>query len=593
MVASLHIALRRIILYLRPPKNLDAKQAVTVSYRYISWFISSICYLTGTQMNSYNYKVTVVIALFVFSRVILDYYLKSTDRVSIRFIGVVETIGLALILVPTGGLESPFIWYALNPVLATNCFEGIYCWVNLSIYLLASFLISLMLFNDEGLGAGELIQAKSNIILVYILVTIAMRLILRLVKQLDAQAEELKSRKQALESMNMELFEANLSVKRSMGYVMSLYQIIETFSLREDAHSILSQMVNSTSQIMECNVSFIWIASDKDEASSLITLGLSSYQRNSLITYLDSNAKEDLKYKTESSFEFEGDQYLMVPIKSASQFYGFMGMETSIAQRETGQNERAGGRSNELLSFLGDLVALILERHDYQELSAKLLILEEQNRIANEIHDCVSQRLFSILCGVHALSTNWNRLDSLSISRQLELIEQSTKETSKELRTSIYRLSTSNRGESLFKGNMEDYLKDFACLNNVAVRFSFDGDEMLIPSSQKEALYRIVREAAGNAVRHGKCSKLEVQLWIHEATLELMIKDNGKGFDTVLTLQDKECRGLGLNNILVLTQTYNGVFDLISGERMGTTLKFKFPLGYRSAHILKQDGGAA
>lgn len=594
MSTSLCYLLSQALLYLKPPKNLDAKQRVIVSYRYISWFITSIYYLTGPPYNGFIYKLAVVVALFVFSRIMLDYYQKATDRKSVRFFVIIETFGLTLLLIPTGGLESPFIWYALNPVLiASNYLEGIYCWVDLSFYLLTSLIISLKLFNSQGLAASELIQDKSYIILVYILVTIAMSLLAQLVKQLDQQAVELERQKQELVNMNEELYEANLRVNRSMGYVMSLYHIIETFSSREDTRTILDQLVNSTSQIMECNASFVWLTSHKDEPSRIITQGLSSYQRNTLQSHLDYHTTLERTYENPSPLELEGVQYVVAPIKSASRLYGYIGMELSTAQRDTVLKESLSERSTELLTFLGDLVALILERHHLEKLSSKLIILEEQNRIGNEIHDSVSQRLFSILCGIHALNANWNRLDAETISRQLELIEQSTKDTSKELRSSIYRLSTRKRGEKVFKENVETYLRDFASLNNVRVSFDFEGDEARISSSLKQALYRIVREATGNAVRHGKCSELEVQLWVHAATLELRIKDNGQGFDTALTCQNKKNRGLGLNNMQVLTQTFNGIFELESNEREGTALQLKFPLGYMTDLVLKREGGAA
>ncbi len=594
MSTSLRYCIRQALLYLKPPENLDTKQKVTVSYRYISWIITSIYYFVRPSYNSYYYKLAVVLALYIFSRAILDYYLESTDRRTIIFTVIIETIGLTILLVLTGGLESPFIWYALNPVfIASNYLEVIYCWVDLSFYILASLVISLKLFNNQGLTITELIQDKSYTILVYILVTVAMRLLGHSVKQLNQQAEELKRQKQELTSMNEELYEANLGVKRSMGYVMSLYHIIETFSSRENTHAILDQMVNSTSQIMECNASFIWLTPTKDEPSSLISHAPSSTQSNTLMQFLDSHAAIERKYEDQITFDLEGVRYNVASIKTASRLYGYIGIELSAVKEGTQWKGNLSERRTELLRFLGDLVALILERHQLEKFSSKLLILEEQNRIGNEIHDSVSQRLFSILCGIHALKANWHRLDAETISRQLELIEQSTKDTSKELRSSIYGLSTSKRGEKAFKENVGNYLKDFASLNNVKVSFNFSGDEDRISPPLKQALYRIVREATGNAIRHGECSELMVQLCIQATTLEIFIKDNGKGFDTVLTLQNKERRGLGLNNMQILTQTFNGVFELESNERAGTTLQLKFFLGNMSDQVLKREGGAA
>ncbi|MGI1659187.1 MAG: sensor histidine kinase [Desulfitobacterium sp.] len=595
MSASLRYLIRQGVFFLNPPRDLDAKQKVLTAYRYISWFITSLFYMMGPPRNSYMYKLVVVIALFVFSTIILDYYISSKEISSIRFVAAIETLGLTLLLVPTGGLDSPFIWYALNPVLiALFYLRGVYCIINLAFYLIASVVISLELFSSEGMTVLELIREKSYIILVYILVTVAMRLLASLVKQLDQQAAELQRQKQALCSINEELHLANSLANRSLGHIMSLYHILETFSSREETHSILEQMVFSTAQILESRASFIWISPHQAKPMSILGQGLTSWQMDTLSNYLDKLTKEEEeKREKRSAIHLKDSSYRIVPIKSSARFYGYIGIEGVSVQFKTCQKENQWNNELKLLNFLGDLVAIILERHELEKLSSKLLILEEQNRIGNEIHDSVSQRLFSILCGVHTLHVSWDSLDEVTINQQLDLIEQSTKETSKELRSSIYQLSTTKNGVKPFKDNLESYLHDFASLNTIEVNFDYRVAEERISSSLKQALYRIIREAAGNAVRHGHCSKLDIRLWINEASLELTVADNGSGFNTALILQDEEGRGLGLKNMQVLTQTFSGLFELSSSEGVGTTLQIKFPLGCETEYSIKRRGGAA
>lgn len=570
------------------PKNLDAKEKITVSYRYASWFMTSAFYLAEHPNGSLKYKAAVVVALFVFSRIIMDYYLNGTNRETIQKTVIIETIGLSLLLVPTGGLESPFIWYALNPVLiASNYLKAIYCWLDLLFYLTASVFINFKLFNDQGLMLGALIQDKYYIILAYILVTVAMRLLGNLVKQLDKQTEALKGQKQELISMNQKLQEANLSVKRSMEYVMSLYHIMGMFSSRGDTQGVFKQMVDSAAKLTESQGSFLWLSPYKDNESKLYAGESLPIQKEALSTFFK---ERELTFRAKGerfTFTFEKLPFLVTRVQASSCFYGYLGIEYSSRQ-----DEDMGFKKEKLLDFLAELIALVLERHDLEKLSSKLMIMEEQNRIANEIHDSVSQRLFSIVCGLHALNANWRMLDAAMINRQLQLIEQSTKETSKELRSSIYQLSSSKRGEKIFQENIENYLRDFARLNDVQVDFDFQGEEERIPSNLKKAIHRIVREAAGNAVRHGKCTELEVLLSIHATSLELRVKDNGIGFNPESVLSQPESRGLGLSNMQALTQSLNGIFELMSWENKGTELLFKFPLGLVSESI-KIKGGAA
>lgn len=588
MLANLHHLIRLGLRYLLPPSKLDAKQKVIVTYRYISWFITSLFYLTGPPYSTFVYKLMVVVALFVFSRILMDYYLKNSSIQTIPYTALVENIGLALLLVPTGGLESPFIWYALNPILiASSYLVGIYCWVNLTFYLLTSLIISFKLFNSHGLAVTELIQDKSYIILVFILITIAIRLIVSMVKQLDRQAEELEEQKQELMNMNKKLNEANESVNRSMEYVMSLYHIIETFSSREEPYALLAQMVNSTMKIMDCQSAFIWLAPYKDDNSELIAQNLTETQEIRLLKYLEGLVTMNTG-KKQFTYQLDETTYSLTHVQTTSRLYGYMGI--AVTTENLGNCHDI---NHELFNLIGELVAYILERKQLEQMSANLAILEEQNRIGNEIHDSVSQRLFSIICGLHALNSNLHRLDPESISRQLLLIEQSAKETSKELRTSIYSLSLCKKGEAVFRRDLENYLMDFESLNGIKVSFEFLGEEGRISFPLKHAVYRIVKEATGNAVRHGKCRELKVQLIVQISTLELLIKDNGQGFDTEYVLQNRDNRGLGLNNMQLLTQSFNGLFELLSNEKCGTEIRIKIPLSNISDLQVKRQGGVA
>jgi len=387
--------------------------------------------------------VVVVLALLIFSRLILDYYLKSSATRNVQTTLIFETIGLTLLLIPTGGLESPFIWYALNPVfIASTYLKAIHVWLSLSFYLLAALLVSASLFNINDLNLIGILQDESYIILVYILITIAMRLLASLVNQLDLQAEIL------------------------------------------------------------------------------------------------------------------------------------------IIQRQ------------ELLDMNGQLHEVILEREQLEASSKKLMIVEEQNRIANEIHDNVSQRLFSILYAVHSLKVNWRAIDEIAIGQQLQLIEQSAKETSKELRVSIYRLSSSKKEENEFKKNIDNYLRDFASLNSVTVIFEFQGNEEAIDYGLEQAIYRIVREATGNAVRHGRCTKMQISMIVDEETLELVIKDNGQGFDTISALENHTNHGLGLKNMQKLTRTFGGIFYLSSEIGRGSAIEISIPFEDIKKRSLKQGGAA-
>ncbi|MDR3601033.1 MAG: sensor histidine kinase [Desulfosporosinus sp.] len=556
------------------PQGLDAKQKIIVSYRYVSWLITSIYYLIALPYTGLRSKAVVVLALLIFSKLIMNLYLKSRAARDIQTIIIFETLGLSLLLIPTGGLESPFIWYAFNPVfIASYYLNAVYSWISIAFFLLTAFFVSSNLSNMKGLSKAEIMLNKSYILHVYILIIIAMRLLTRLVNQLDHQAEVLEKQRQEQIELNTRLHEANTNVKRSVEYVMSLYHIIEAFSTREKTRSIFQQMVESTINIMEGQAVFLCLNYEKDRPGDLMTQNFPLEEIREFQVFMDNEMTSLREQEDQLRLNYKEMNFEVIAVQTNSRNYGYLGLE-----RKKIQNNEADHSKTELLKFLANLIVAILEREQLEKMSTKLMILAEQNRIADEMHDNVSQRLFSILCAVHTLNVNWRKIDDKSISNQLLLIEQSAQETSKELRVSIYQLSPSKSEANTFKETIDSYLREFSRLNNVTVTFEFHGDEESIPSEMKQAVYRIIREATGNAVRHGKCTEIQISMLVDLVTLELMLKDNGQGFDNVSALENPSKNGLGLKNMQTLAQTHGGTFNLSSRIGKGSNLQISIPL---------------
>ena len=163
---------------------------------------------------------------------------------------------------------------------------------------------------------------------------------------------------------------------------------------------------------------------------------------------------------------------------------------------------------------------MTLERFNLEDMEDQLLIMEEQNRIANEIHDSVTQRLFSIKYSIHGLMERQKTLSGEELGEVLREIKESSCLALQELRNSIYKLSSAKKEERAFQIALKSYLDSISKLNGINIQFNFNGDENLLSLQIKKAINRIIREAAGNAVRHGKCKNLQVELEIGMSWLD-------------------------------------------------------------------------
>jgi NarL family two-component system sensor histidine kinase LiaS len=158
------------------------------------------------------------------------------------------------------------------------------------------------------------------------------------------------------------------------------------------------------------------------------------------------------------------------------------------------------------------------------------------------------------------------------------MIEDSTKEIGNELKAFIYNLSPEKNKMKSFYENVYKFLHEFASLNNIKLDIVLRGEAERLDNDLKLALIRIIREASGNAVRHGECSKIKVKMIIEPACCSLMIEDNGRGFRVEELKLNCDRQGLGVNNMKTLTQIFNGTFHLTSTPGNGTRIRIAIPL---------------
>jgi signal transduction histidine kinase len=543
-------------------------------FRYISWFLTSMFYLKSSAGYPVIFQAGVILALLLASWIAVQLYSKSKRNPSNIFgTIVIDTLFIGvLLLIPTGGINSPFVWYALNPVfMAISLLPVIYCWGVLGI--LSAAVAGSALYYGNGLHI--LNQFKDNLwfSLVFLLLITAALLFARLNKQMSEAYEKLSDTHQTTE--------------RLLDHISDLYNALESFSVGENPRQSAGLLATYARKLTGSRAGFcyiaqehydyLWETSDPD--------GILSHFRRREMENLWNNVKEGKGRVYRLPLEhtvLEGREIICVPLQSDSIFFGLLGYVMYSGNKNFESESRA-------LSYLAELVATVMERQKAEDLSAKLLVVEEQNRIANEIHDGVSQQLFSVVYALHALSQKKGLLQEWEVQKQLSLIKKTANQAAKDLRASIYRISPNKRGEQVFSAGVSSYLEDLAKLNNIDVEFLPEGSEESLSPALRKALYRIIREATSNAVRHGKCDSIKVILKMSPVKVTLQVIDDGKGFN--VDKQD-QTSGLGLVNMRSLMTTFNGSFTIDSYPGSGTIITCIAPDDAMSEEVKWAAGGA-
>ena len=226
--------------------------------------------------------------------------------------------------------------------------------------------------------------------------------------------------------------------------------------------------------------------------------------------------------------------WMGVPLKIKNQVIGVLAL-----QHKTPRHYYSPGNADLVLGFANQ-AAVAIETARYYEQAQSLATIEERQRLARDLHDAVSQTLFSASLSAEVLPRLWER-NPIEGRRCLEEVHLLTRSALAEMRTLLLEL----RPEALTETELGDLLNQLteAMGNRVRLPVSLKTEKFdLLPPDVQIALYRISQEALNNVAKHATASRAEVQLRPRSFTtlknepkstagLELRISDDGHGFD--------------------------------------------------------------
>lgn len=240
------------------------------------------------------------------------------------------------------------------------------------------------------------------------------------------------------------------------------------------------------------------------------------------------------------------------------------------SQRVTpsGQRDEIGQLEQQFNRMAEQLVEQITRRQHLAEQKARL---EERSRISRELHDAISQDLFSLSLLAGGLQ-NAVPADS-PFQRQISTLELTTNTVIRDMRALLLEL----RPTSLEHLGLDEALKELAAAYHarLGISVTITWRSRPLEASLEHALLRIVQEALSNAARHGQATAVTLALTSSDEAVELCIQDNGRGFHP----EDASVRhGLGLRVLRERAEELHGSLKLESHPGRGTTLTVRIPL---------------
>jgi len=527
-------------------------------YRYSTLVMISVFFLAGNPAHSIPHKLIVAGCIGV-SAVLLNYLYRHFLGNSKVVAGLImtEVVFNVSILIPSGGFNSPYIWYSLNTIIIASVVlkRKIYCWINLMIYLFFSTYVSCRMLAPDA-SFMNMVNDNSNLILSLILITGAVQILSGFYGKVQSNNEALK--------------EANRKIKKSVDHIMELYQAVHLMTTRKDRENLINTILEYTKKITKSLT--VFYIRNREGKKEIIFHEPGKVDPEEMKEKLEKEAENITQLKTPITLEIDKRKIVLVPVFCQCKVHGWLG-----AERETCENAVEDMDIEDQLTFLSELASITLENFLLERINRDLAVNEEQNRIANEIHDGVLQKLFAISCGIFGLKRKVEDLSAKKIAYELDSIQASLNSAMNDLRTTIYGYSWKKNGINNFLDDVYKLIKRTRKYHGTEIDFEIKGNLELITAEQKKAFYRILSEGIGNAVRHGKADNISIQLNILRDDAILKISDNGTGFSQDI-LKDTGRQGLGIRNIKTLADSLNGNLQILSETGKGTSINLRIPV---------------
>jgi len=228
-----------------------------------------------------------------------------------------------------------------------------------------------------------------------------------------------------------------------------------------------------------------------------------------------------------------------------------------------------------LAMSVADQVALAIENARLREQAGQAAAMEERGRLARELHDSVTQSLYSVTMYAEAAARLMTSGQEIAAAEYLRDARDTAQEALREMRLMIYQL----RPPVLERGGLavalQVRLDAVERRGGIHAELIVEGQDRLPPIAQAE-LHQIAQEALNNALKHAHASEVQVRLHFSDAVTCLEVQDDGVGFELAAA---QAGGGLGLPGMAERAQKIGGRLRIESERGQGTKVSVEVPTG--------------
>jgi signal transduction histidine kinase/putative methionine-R-sulfoxide reductase with GAF domain len=259
---------------------------------------------------------------------------------------------------------------------------------------------------------------------------------------------------------------------------------------------------------------------------------------------------------------------LSVPMKTRQRTVGVLSVYNK---------EGEGGftdRDAELATFFANQAAAAIENARLYEQTREYAVVEERNRLARDLHDSVTQSLFSVTLLSEAALSLLDR-DPAKARERLERANELAQGALAEMRALIFQLRPMTLQEEGLLSAVKKHLSALHSRHGRVVELQVTGSERRLPGPVEDAAFGIVQESLNNVVKHANAPRTHVQLQFDADSLVVTTIDNGVGFDPAAP---RPTPTLGMSSMRERAEGIGGHLTVESELGRGTRVTADLPI---------------
>ena len=238
-----------------------------------------------------------------------------------------------------------------------------------------------------------------------------------------------------------------------------------------------------------------------------------------------------------------------------------------------------------LTGDLSQVSKMVEEAYESQELGLKVIQAQEaeRKRVAREIHDGPAQGLANLLLQSEIIERSCQLGDMEKVKEELHNLKRYASDTLADIRRIIFDLRPMALDDLGLVPTLHKYVEKVKTSTDLEVSLTVRGKEKELPSAMTVALFRLAQEAITNVLKHAEATKLEIRLEFALQAVNLIVQDNGKGFDV-----HQKQEGFGLLGMKERVKLLEGQIKVESRTGWGTRVAILIPLPQKKAVPVKE-----